>query len=192
MAKPSWITLDKSSGTGGGSVEVTAATNENVTTRSGSLTVQTTSGITKNVSITQLPGLSPNATISISGSPSMTVDAASGTVTFSGITCTNTQMVSCYGSVYSGTQAPAQVSRIVIGDTTWAAVPMVGSGALEYEEWTSMTDVSSATITYVGLGVETVIGVTATICVSSQKVSGHLTPSIDDSLTLQITLPQES
>lgn len=52
MAKPSWITLDKSSGTGEGSVEVTAATNENVTIRSGSLTVQTTSGITKNVSIT--------------------------------------------------------------------------------------------------------------------------------------------
>lgn len=192
MAKPSWITLDKSSGTGGGSVEVTAATNENSTMRSGSLTVQTTSGITKSVSITQLPGLSQKATISISGSPTMTVDTASGTVTFSGITCTNTQMVSCYGTVSTGTQDLAQVSRIVIGDTTWAALPFVGSGALEYEEWTSMTDVSSATITYVGLKVGATIGVTATIRVSSQKVSGHLTPSIDDSLTLQIILPQES
>lgn len=190
MAKPSWITLDKSSGTGGGSVEVTAATNENVISRRGSLTVQTTSGITKTVSITQLPGSSPKATISISGSPTMTVDNASGTVTFSGISCENTRMVSCYGSVSSSMQAPAQVSRIVIGSTTWAALPMSGSGALEYEEWTSMTDVSSATITYGGLGLGTIVatGVTATICVSSQQVIGHLSPTTDDSLTLMVTL----
>lgn len=190
MAKPSWITLSKSSGTGGGSVEVTAAKNENVISRRGSLTVQTTSGITKNVSITQLPGALPKASISISGSPTMTVDNASGTVTFSGISCNNTKMVSCYGSKSPSMQAPAQVSKIVIGSTTWAALAMVGSGALDYEEWTSMTNVSSVTITYGGLGMGTLPaqGVTATICVSSQRVSGHLSPSTDDSLTLSIML----
>lgn len=193
MAKPSWITLDKSSGTGGGSVEVTAATNESVTTRRGSLSVQTTSGITKSVSLTQSPGSLPKATISISGSPSMAVDAASGTVTFSGITCTNTKMVSCYGSVSTSMQAPANVSRIVIGDTAWVALPMTGSGDLEYEEWTPMTEVSSAIITYGGLGVGSIPaqGVTATICVSSQRASGHLDPPTDDSLMLQISLIKE-
>lgn len=54
MAKPSWITLSKSSGTGEGSVSVSASSNSSTTsTRSGSLTVKTTSGITKTVSITQ-------------------------------------------------------------------------------------------------------------------------------------------
>ena len=53
MAKPSWITLSKSSGTGGGSVSVSASSNRHTSTRSGSLTVKTTSGITKTVSISQ-------------------------------------------------------------------------------------------------------------------------------------------
>ena len=57
MAKPSWITLSKSSGTGGGSVSVTASSNVGGTTtsyRSGSLTIRTTSGITKTVRCSQL------------------------------------------------------------------------------------------------------------------------------------------
>lgn len=53
MAKPSWVTLDKSSGTGEGSVNVTALQNSGSSTRSGSLTVKTASGLTKEVSITQ-------------------------------------------------------------------------------------------------------------------------------------------
>lgn len=56
MAKPLWITLSKSSGTGGGSVSVTASSNVGSTTtnsRSGSITVRTTSGITKTVSCSQ-------------------------------------------------------------------------------------------------------------------------------------------
>lgn len=53
MAKPSWITLSQSSGTGGGSVQVTASQNSGSSTRSGTLTVQTTSGLTKSVSLSQ-------------------------------------------------------------------------------------------------------------------------------------------
>ena len=53
MAKPSWATLDKSSGTGGGSVKVTASQNSGSSTRNGSLTVKTTSGLTKSVSLFQ-------------------------------------------------------------------------------------------------------------------------------------------
>lgn len=53
MAKPSWVTLDKSSGTGGGSVNVTAASNSSTSTRSGTLTIKTASGLTKSVSISQ-------------------------------------------------------------------------------------------------------------------------------------------
>lgn len=52
MAKPSWVTLSESSGTGGGSVQVTAAKNSG-DSRSGSITVKTTSGLTKSVSISQ-------------------------------------------------------------------------------------------------------------------------------------------
>lgn len=53
MAKPSWVTLDKSSGTGGGSVKVTASQNSGSSSRSGTLTVKTTSGLTKSVSLSQ-------------------------------------------------------------------------------------------------------------------------------------------
>ena len=53
MAKPSWITLDKSSGTGGSSVSVTAANNTSTSARSGTLTVKTASGLTKTVSLSQ-------------------------------------------------------------------------------------------------------------------------------------------
>lgn len=53
MAKPSWVTLSKSSGTGGGSVQVTASKNTGSSTRSGTLTVKTASGITKLISVSQ-------------------------------------------------------------------------------------------------------------------------------------------
>ena len=53
MAKPSWITLGKSSGTGSSSVKVTAADNANTSARSGTLTVKTTSGLTKTVLLSQ-------------------------------------------------------------------------------------------------------------------------------------------
>ena len=53
MAKPTWVTLDKSSGTGGGSVKVTASNNSGSSTRSGSLNVKTASGLTKSVSLSQ-------------------------------------------------------------------------------------------------------------------------------------------
>lgn len=55
MAKPSWITLDKSSGTGGSTVKVTATGNVNASgsSRSGTLTVKTASGLTKTVSLSQ-------------------------------------------------------------------------------------------------------------------------------------------
>lgn len=52
MAKPSWVTLSKSSGTGGGSVNVTCKANTG-TSRSGSITVKTASGLTKTVSLSQ-------------------------------------------------------------------------------------------------------------------------------------------
>lgn len=53
MAKPSWISLNKSSGTGGGQVNVTASKNTGSSSRSGTLTVKTTSGLTKTVSLSQ-------------------------------------------------------------------------------------------------------------------------------------------
>lgn len=53
MAKPSWITLDKSSGTGGGSVSLRASQNRTQVQRSGTVTVKTASGLTKSVSVTQ-------------------------------------------------------------------------------------------------------------------------------------------
>lgn len=53
MAKPSWVTLSKSTGSGGGSVSVTASANPYSSARSGSLTVKTASGLTKTVSVSQ-------------------------------------------------------------------------------------------------------------------------------------------
>lgn len=52
-SKPDWITLDKSSGTGGSSVKVTAAGNTGTSSRNGYLTVRTASGITKTVRVLQ-------------------------------------------------------------------------------------------------------------------------------------------
>lgn len=53
MAKPSWVTLSKSSGTGGGSVQVTASQNTGSSQRSGILTIKTASGLTKSVQVEQ-------------------------------------------------------------------------------------------------------------------------------------------
>lgn len=53
MAKPSWITLDKSSGASESSVKVTAAGNQTKSIRVGILTVKTASGLTKTVSLFQ-------------------------------------------------------------------------------------------------------------------------------------------
>lgn len=55
MAKPSWVTLSKSSGSGGGSVNVTASRNTGSSARSGTLTIKTASGLTKTVSVSQNP-----------------------------------------------------------------------------------------------------------------------------------------
>lgn len=67
MAKPSWITLSNSSGTGGGAdtVNVTASWNMGSSTRSGTLTIKTTSGLTKTVSLYQ--SVLPEVTISARG-----------------------------------------------------------------------------------------------------------------------------
>lgn len=64
MAKPSWISLDKSSGTGGGQVKVTASANSTTSERSGSLTIKTASGLTKSVSISQAKAVVYTAQIS--------------------------------------------------------------------------------------------------------------------------------
>lgn len=53
MAKPDWITLGNSSGTGGASVQVTAGANASTSQRSGILTIKTASGLTKTVSVEQ-------------------------------------------------------------------------------------------------------------------------------------------
>lgn len=52
MAKPSWISVSPSSGTGGGTPNVICQAN-NGTSRSGSFTVKTASGLTKTVSLSQ-------------------------------------------------------------------------------------------------------------------------------------------
>lgn len=54
MAKPSWVTVSPSSGTGSKSVSVTAASN-GPSSRSGSISIRTTSGLTRSVSISQEP-----------------------------------------------------------------------------------------------------------------------------------------
>lgn len=53
MAKPNWITLSKNSGTGEGSVSVTASANIETSSRSGTITVRTASGLAKTVSVSQ-------------------------------------------------------------------------------------------------------------------------------------------
>lgn len=70
MAKPSWITLDKSSGTGGSSVKVTATGNASTSARSGTLTIKTVSGLMKAISMTQPPSL-VRKQVNITGSPYM-------------------------------------------------------------------------------------------------------------------------
>lgn len=53
MAKPSWISLSKSSGSGGASVSVTASENTTINDRNGSISVKTSSGLSKSISINQ-------------------------------------------------------------------------------------------------------------------------------------------
>lgn len=53
MAKPSWISCSPDSGSGGGSVRVTAYSSTSASPRSGTITVKTASGITKTVSVSQ-------------------------------------------------------------------------------------------------------------------------------------------
>lgn len=53
MAKPSWVTLSKSSGSGNSSVSVTAKANTGAGSRMGNITVRTSSGLSKTVSISQ-------------------------------------------------------------------------------------------------------------------------------------------
>lgn len=53
MAKPNWITLSRSKGTGKGSVQVTASKNTGSSPRSGTLTIKTASGLTQTVSLSQ-------------------------------------------------------------------------------------------------------------------------------------------
>lgn len=82
MAKPSWITLSKSSGTGGGQVNVTAARNSGTSDRSGTISVKTTSGLSKEIEITQ---------------------SAAGKITFSGSIQGNG--IEAYREVFSSSQA---------------------------------------------------------------------------------------
>ena len=91
MAKPSWVTLDKSSGTGGGSVRVTAASNTRGR-RSGNVIVRTASGLTKSIEISQnsvpnkfnwnfwvsLEGADSSTTVQFNN-PSITIYFADGT-----------------------------------------------------------------------------------------------------------------
>lgn len=65
MAKPSWVTCSPSSGTGSKSVNVTASKSTSSSTRSGSFTVKTSSGLTKSVSVSQR---SNTYNISVTGS----------------------------------------------------------------------------------------------------------------------------
>lgn len=54
MAKPDWITTDKASGTGKSTVNVTAAINPSTSSsRNGTITIKTASGLTKTVSVSQ-------------------------------------------------------------------------------------------------------------------------------------------
>ena len=55
MAKPDWITVSPKSGTGGGEVQITASPN-GIEARSGTVTVETASGLTKTVSVSQAAG----------------------------------------------------------------------------------------------------------------------------------------
>lgn len=55
MAKPSWVTCSPSSGTGSKSVSVTASKNTGNSVRRGRITIKTTSGLTKEVSVSQNP-----------------------------------------------------------------------------------------------------------------------------------------
>lgn len=76
MAKPSWVTCSPSSGTGSKSVNVTATRNDVSSSRSGSFSIKTTSGITKTVSVSQEGAETHTATIS--GSYRVTFSGFSG------------------------------------------------------------------------------------------------------------------
>lgn len=53
MAKPNWITVNPSSGTGIGTFEITFAQNTSTSKRSGIVTVKTISGLTHEIQVTQ-------------------------------------------------------------------------------------------------------------------------------------------
>lgn len=53
MAMPNWISVSPQGGSGGTGVVVKASANANTSVRSGTLTLQTTSGLTKILSLSQ-------------------------------------------------------------------------------------------------------------------------------------------
>ena len=63
MTMPNWITVDPDGGTGKISVTLTAAGNASTSSRSGTLTVKTASGLTKTVSLSQTSRKSINVIV---------------------------------------------------------------------------------------------------------------------------------
>ena len=112
MAKPSWISVSPSSGTGGGTVSVRCNTNTNGgASRADSITVKTASGLTKTVNISQAAAnlwsiqgnvqLINNSGTTVTGNFSVTVTTQDSKTfsLFTGYIDTNMSSVSFTGKV---------------------------------------------------------------------------------------------
>lgn len=85
MAKPSWISVSPSSGTGGGTPNVICQAN-NGTSRSGSFTVKTASGLTKTVSVSQAAYISTITmkwNVTLKNNTGLTISLSSQTIRLS-------------------------------------------------------------------------------------------------------------
>ena len=187
MAKPNWITLSKSSGTGGGSVNVTATANSGTNLRTGSLTIKTASELTKTVFVSQ--GYNAvKASILYDGDITREFSVTSGAATFSGITCLNTTHIAVNGTAASLPNTPARVDAVV-GDNgiTWRQEALPGDNEYQMGDWVRNSGLTSVQVSFAGLNSGTVpaTGVTVTISVANYALA-HGDPNADDTLTLSI------
>lgn len=76
MAKPYWLNIDPISGAGGQKISVSSEINDSGVSRSGSFIIKTTSGIEKEISVTQqaAPEYTVSGSITFKNSTSITID----------------------------------------------------------------------------------------------------------------------
>ena len=120
------------------------------------------------------------------------MDQTSGTVTFSGITCTNTTHITVNGTKSPNFNLPAQVSKIVDNNgNEWTQLAMIGGNQMG--DWVKSSGLTSIDVTYGGLNSGTIpsVGVNCSVSVANYALAVGSPSEADDTLNLSIMYIRE-